>query len=259
MDIIYGLSSDIDPENIRYIGKTKNIKDRLRRHLSVYGLRVDTYKNRWIKSELLKGNKILITLLYEVGDGEDWKDIEVDWISRYRRNGYQLVNSTDGGDGSMSVDSIDKRNKTRIEKNLKDKSEEIKKYNVCEVGGVWFGSRVCICCEKTIIHKSKGLNKIIYLIRKLKDKKCLRCKSFDRKLTQEEKDKISLSKKTLSDDTRKKLSLIHKGKKVSEETRKKIANTLTGKKHSEETRKKMSDARKGKKYKKSIGGDSANG
>ena len=58
---IYTLSSSSEPDNIRYVGKANNLKDRLRRHIGKYYLNLEiNYKNNWIKSELSKGNKILI-------------------------------------------------------------------------------------------------------------------------------------------------------------------------------------------------------
>lgn len=49
-----------------------------------------------------------------------------------------------------------------------------------------------------------------------------------------------------SSETRKKISLTHKGKVLSPETREKIAAHNRGSSHSEETKKKMSDSHKGK-------------
>lgn len=53
--------------------------------------------------------------------------------------------------------------------------------------------------------------------------------------------------KTHNEETKKKLSLAHKGKKISPETIKKMIESRTGYKHSEETRKKISEGNSGKK------------
>lgn len=253
---IYTLSSSENPDYIRYVGKSKDLKDRLRRHTGKYCLnKEDNYKNRWIKSELEKGNKILINEL-EIVNEDDWQEREKYWITKFKNDGFKLTNSTKGGDGLiLNGDIIDKRNKKRIENNLNRKSDEIEFYNVRKIENIWYGDRICIGCLKTITHLStKGLNQLIYLLRKMNNKKCLSCRSTGRKLSQETKDKIS--NRNISDITRNKLSLLHKNKKISEETKDKISISLRGRKLSEETRKKMSDARKGKKYKKDIGGDS---
>ena len=71
-----------------------------------------------------------------------------------------------------------------------------------------------------------------------------------RKHSEETKAKISKSNKgkKLSEETKQKLSLSHKGKKLSEETKQKMSISRKGKKHSEETKQKMSTSRKGKKH-----------
>lgn len=245
MEYIYGVSTDKEPENIRYIGKATNIEDRLKRHISKYGLKPDTYKNRRIKKEILNGNNIFITELYRIKPDETWQDIEKEWIKKYKDLGYNLTNSTDGGDGGFNECSTKKNIETRIKNNLERKKEKIELYKIKKIEDGWIGERICPCCKLTIIHKSiKGLNEIIYLVDKLINKKCLRCKSFDRKLTQEEKDKISKSKQNLSRETRDKLSKINKGKVISEEVREKIRKTLTGHKQSEATKIKRANKHK---------------
>ena len=79
MVYIYTLSSNETPSEIRYIGKTKNLKDRLRRHLMPCNLKESSYKNNWIKSELAKGNTILINEIdcFEVSI---WVEIETYYI-----------------------------------------------------------------------------------------------------------------------------------------------------------------------------------
>jgi len=242
MEIIYGLSSNSEPLNIRYIGKANNIYNRLKRHLSEYELKADTYKNRWIKKEIFNGNNIIITKIYELVVGEVWQDVEKNYIRKYKELGFDLTNSTDGGDGGMTEESNQKRIETRIKNNFKSKKDKIDLYKIRKIENNWIGERICPICKLIITHKSRvGFNEIIYLIDKLINKKCLRCKSFDRKLTQESKDKISLSKKNLSDETRQKFSILHKGKIISSEVRKKISQSLTGKKQSEETKNKRAN------------------
>ena len=65
-------------------------------------------------------------------------------------------------------------------------------------------------------------------------------------MSEEQKKKISESKKNISEETRKKLSNANKGKHHSEESKKKMSNSKKGKEFSEEHRKKLSNAKKGK-------------
>ena len=59
----------------------------------------DTFKSRWIKKELKKGNKILIKEIFLVPISEDWAKWEIFYISEYKKLGYKLTNTTSGGDG----------------------------------------------------------------------------------------------------------------------------------------------------------------
>jgi FtsZ-interacting cell division protein YlmF len=235
MVLIYGLSSSSDPENIRYIGKAIDIKKRLKRHLSSYELKRDTHKNRWIKLELLNGNDIISTELYRF-ENENWQNVEIEWIDKYKKLGYKLTNSTIGGNGSLLTnEQIKKRSEDIVKKNLKDKKDEIEKYNIRKELEIWVGERICPSCGKEVKHTSKTMCNLIHLFRKSINRECLVCRSTGRKLSQETRDKISKSKENISQETREKLSKIHRGKVLSKETKDKLRNYNLGKKQSSET------------------------
>jgi len=136
MVYIYTLASSETPEEIRYIGKTTNIKTRLRRHTSKYYLEHETtYKNNWIKSELLKGNTILIKEI-DCVEEENWQISEKFYINKYKELGFKLTNSTIGGEGIiLTEDIIKKRNDTRISNNIERINKEIIFFNIIEVNG----------------------------------------------------------------------------------------------------------------------------
>jgi group I intron endonuclease len=94
---IYTLS---DPNTglIRYIGKTNNIKNRLRRHLNNSSLSESTKKNNWIIS-LLKNNQLPIIEVLEEVSSEDIDFYEMFYISLFKSWGFELLNGTNGGDG----------------------------------------------------------------------------------------------------------------------------------------------------------------
>lgn len=172
MEIIYGLSSNIDIDNIRYIGKTNNIKNRLYRHLSKYSLKENTYKNNWIKSELLKGNYIIIKELYIINENDNWEEEEIKWIDKYKKLGYNLTNGTKGGEGFyLNEDIVLKRSNTVLEKNIVKKQDDVDKFNIKLEDGIWVGVRVCPCCEKDIRHVSKSFNGLFHLLKKSVDRK----------------------------------------------------------------------------------------
>lgn len=177
---IYTLSSSSNPDNIRYVGKANNLKDRLRRHISKYCLdREHTYKSNWIKSELDIGNKIIISEIEYIADG-NWEECEIYWIEQFKQWGFKLTNHTIGGDGlRLTQDSIKKRNNTKIENNKVKKAELIKKYNIYQINEhLWQGNRVCPICSNSITHSSKSFNGIITLLLKSENRNCHSCTRF---------------------------------------------------------------------------------
>lgn len=177
---IYTLSSSENPDNIRYIGKAKNLKDRVRRHIGKYYLNLeDNYKNRWIKSELLKGNKILISEVEAVNE-TNWQEREQYWIEQFRQWGFRLVNTTEGGDGLLlTKELIKKRNKTRIS-NTDDKYKEyFEKYNIINDDDNWVAERKCFSCGSIIKYKSKKRTTLIANLKRveIEKRKCYHCNS----------------------------------------------------------------------------------
>lgn len=95
---IYGLYEVGKEEQIRYIGKSNNIKKRLHDHR--YDNRKTSHKSCWIKSVLSNGGKIG-AIAIAVVDMQNWKEIEKYYIAEYRKTN-KLVNLTDGGDGTLT-------------------------------------------------------------------------------------------------------------------------------------------------------------
>lgn len=93
---IYTLS-DING-NIRYIGKTSYLKQRLYSHIKECRTKKANHKINWIKSLLKKGEKPLISILDEV-DSNDWQFWECFWIEQFKQWGFNLTNLTKGGEG----------------------------------------------------------------------------------------------------------------------------------------------------------------
>lgn len=93
---IYAL---IDPQTnqIRYVGKTNNLKLRFRGHINEAKRGKRDHKNRWVASLLKKDFVPVVRVLEECGD--DWKEKETYWIAKLRSDGCNLTNSKLGGDG----------------------------------------------------------------------------------------------------------------------------------------------------------------
>lgn len=94
---IYAL---IDPrtDDIRYIGKTEDPKQRLRWHIWNGG-RVSDMKRAWITALKDAGLEPTIRILEIVPGGVDWEEAERRHISIAKTAGANLTNGTDGGEG----------------------------------------------------------------------------------------------------------------------------------------------------------------
>ena len=93
---IYGL---IDPttKQLRYIGKTNNIKQRFKNHLNSCRDK-NTHKRNWIN--YLKKNNLKPEIeIIDIVDTDKWKYWEIFYISYFKMIGCNLTNYTTGGDG----------------------------------------------------------------------------------------------------------------------------------------------------------------
>lgn len=97
---IYSL---IDPfsKEVRYVGKSDNPWYRLQRHIDPKFLKDKSHKNSWIKS-LLNKQTLPILQMLENCCKKIWETREKDWIAFYKKIGYNLTNSTEGGKGFAS-------------------------------------------------------------------------------------------------------------------------------------------------------------
>lgn len=95
LNYIYTLTDPRDFK-VKYIGKTNNIKKRLYRHITESN--GNSKKDNWIK----KLNEINLSPIIEVLDTceDDYiNKLEIYWISQFISWGFELKNTTNGGDG----------------------------------------------------------------------------------------------------------------------------------------------------------------
>ena len=188
MVYIYTLSSSETPTEIRYIGKAKNLKDRLRRHVSSYSLNKEiNYKNNWIKSELAKGNTILINEI-DCVEESIWVESETYYIGKYKELGYKLTNSTIGGEGILLTEEVikkrnesnrnsEKRKQYNKEKGILSLEENIKKYKINKVDNLLMAYRNCPNCGKIIEYSSEKIKSVINSIKRAntENRECFSC------------------------------------------------------------------------------------
>lgn len=90
----------IDPrtDEVRYVGKTTNIKKRYNKHINESKNSTKSHKKAWIngllKQDLLPKIEIIDIVLID-----EWQFWEKYWISQMKMWGFNLANHTNGGDG----------------------------------------------------------------------------------------------------------------------------------------------------------------
>ena len=123
-NVIYCLCDPLS-NKVRYVGKTINLYDRIKKHYKNSELKNKTHKNVWILSLIKKGQRAKILIVEECESSEQLNEMEIKWIKYFRDNGYDLTNGTDGGTGGLlSPESIQKMSNS---KRGKKHTEEHKK------------------------------------------------------------------------------------------------------------------------------------
>ena len=159
--VIYVLKDPIY-NSVRYVGKTIDIKTRIRKHMQTSSLIEKTHKNNWINNLLKLGSKPKIEIIEELKDTFSLNEAEIKWIKYYKDLGCDLTNGTIGGDGGkMSPESIEKGKKTKIINNTNIGWWKGKKFSEEHRKNLSEGKKGYIATDKTkaklsIIHK--GLN-----------------------------------------------------------------------------------------------------
>lgn len=95
---VYSLSSSEDGV-IRYIGQTTGRLDRRLIHHRYDAKKLSKiHKSNWIRSVVNSGHDVVIA---PVEENAEFAKAEIRWIAHYRSLGFDLVNTTDGGEGTV--------------------------------------------------------------------------------------------------------------------------------------------------------------
>ena len=216
---IYALSDPITNE-IRYVGKTINLKQRLKYHTCV-SLR--DHRSAWIKSLRARGLKPQMDILeaIENSDDNDWQEYECFWIKYLSFIGCRLCNLDSGG-REGKVPNAETREKLRsVNLGKKMSAAAIAKTRAAHLGtkrSEEARARMREGCKRRPPLSKETLSKI----------------------------GASLKGRTISAEQRAKISALHRGKVVTEEQKAKQRAAMLGRKASEETRVKMRASQKGK-------------
>lgn len=97
--LIYALTYP-GTEKVRYVGKTVRAPGkRHNEHISDAMTKARLPVHRWIRSLYARGSWSCMWRLEWVAAGEDWAARERHWIAKFRSDGHDLLNLTDGGEG----------------------------------------------------------------------------------------------------------------------------------------------------------------
>ncbi len=99
-NIIYGLTCP-DTGIVRYVGKSTTGMRRAQQHKTKTSLIPKSHKNNWIKLLLSQNKMYGIKVIEECESKEILNEREIYWIKFYKESGHNLVNSTEGGEGSV--------------------------------------------------------------------------------------------------------------------------------------------------------------
>lgn len=122
---IYSLSDPITNE-IRYIGKSNDLRKRLYAHIKECKSEMRSHKISWVRSLLNKNQRPIIEIIDEVPSSE-WEFWESFWISQFLSWGIRLVNISPGGyNNNYKRDFItrDKMKKSKLGTHLSDEHKE---------------------------------------------------------------------------------------------------------------------------------------
>lgn len=239
----------VDPYSgeIRYVGKSSNGLSRPKSHF--YKSSENNHKSNWIRKVKAKGSTPIIRILHSWPKTSDeiLSSCEIYWISKLKRVGCRLTNSTDGGEGTSGF-----------------KHSEVTKLKLKEINS---GK---ILSEKTKKKMSKshiGNKYASGTVRTEEFKRKVSNSMKGKPFSEEHKNNISKSAKTrkkappITEETRARLSKASSSRRHTEETKRKMSKSAKGfskhardagikankgSKHSEEHKKKISDSLKGR-------------
>jgi len=235
MEIIY-IYELIDPitDETRYIGRTKNVKSRLKSHL---GDKAHTYKVSWIRSLLKQGVVPILNIIDEV-PFDEWEFWEKHYINLYRSWNCKLTNLDEGGNGpgKHSLESrLKMSNSQKGKKSTEETKRKISEATRGEKNGN-YGNHLSNEAKERISKANKGNQN-----RKGKH----HTEETKRKIGLKNKGKTSFLGKHHSKESKEKIGLKNKGKTRSEECKNKIGEACVETWNKEGYRERMCVQRKG--------------
>ena len=107
---IYALFGPREPDEIRYVGKALNLRDRIYAHKADAKRGTKRYVYNWIRK--LQSQEVEFEAkVLEIVMGDSWADRERHWVSYYKELGHKLTNLSEGGEGRSCQHSEETKRK----------------------------------------------------------------------------------------------------------------------------------------------------
>lgn len=136
MGFIYGILNE-ETNELRYIGKTKDVEKRFKEHLSLAKStkRKKSAIHKWIMYLFNKNINVNYVVIDEVENNQELNDLEIFYIDYYKFLGCRLLNLTGGGEGGLGC-------KYTEEQKLQNSKRQGGKYFVDNFGNIYYSPAV---------------------------------------------------------------------------------------------------------------------
>lgn len=238
--LIYALIDPISRE-VRYVGKTVDIRGRFMRHLT--DLKSNRRKSEWITAlrALSLKPEIKIIETDEDGPGYGWPEAERFWIAFFKSAGANLYNLDNGGcHGALR--SQETKDKIRIGNLGKKRSLEYRQMMSRRMKGKPMSPNARRALLSSHLGKSPSAESRAKMSKSQQGRK--HSSETKRKMSEWQ---IGIAKPPMPQATRDKLRAAMLGRYVSPATREKMRRNGINRTHSEATKRKISESKKGKK------------
>lgn len=138
--------------NIRYVGKTTNIKRRLYSHIAEAKLnKSKRYVLNWIRQLLFNNQKPILEVIEECSQS-NWQEREIYWINYYKELIPNLCNLCNGGTGGLTKENLTEE---QLLKKKQIMSNTFSKFSYEEKVHIW-----------SLIQEGKSLQEISFIYSK---------------------------------------------------------------------------------------------
>jgi hypothetical protein len=212
----------IDPftSEVRYVGKSSRGVLRIREHFGIKGRNACGYAKMWLRKLHSQNAKPIVLILNESGSEKDVLENEIRVIKLFRESGFDLLNITDGGEGTSGrILSVDQRMKISRKLMGHPSSDKVR----AAVSMANKGRKMLPHVKAALIAANKGRKPSAETVKKMHD--ALRAKP----ISPDTRKKMSAGMRARWNDPhyRAKTSTAHTGYKMPEDQKKKIAEAVT--------------------------------